>query len=793
MTFPVVGSNIPLAYEISNSLRFNDNDSAYLTRTPSSAGNRKTWTLSCWFKKSNLGINHTIFSAGGSPSYTHIRFSNNGKFLVYMEGKSIFETTPVFRDVSAWYHVVVACDTTQATASNRVKLYINGNQITTFDNESQPTQNLDTNYNSTVAHSIGRRETDGNLYLDGYLAEYNWIDGQQLSPTDFGEFDTDSGVWKPKQYEGTYGTNGFYLKFNNTGNLGEDSSGNDNTFTPVNLSGTADVMIDTPTNNFCTLNAVDKDGHTNAEGNLQVSGDVVYGMQKATQGVTTGKWYFEARLNTYQNDTAVGLANETENTYTNFTGGSTNSVGYLADGRFFYNGSSTTYSSASGGNIFQVAFDADSGKIWVGINNTWQNSGDPAAGTGQLQTVSWNYFIPVARTVTTGVLLYNFGQDSSFAGNSTKQNNTDDNGYGNFYYAPPTGFLALCTQNLATALSPTIDDGSQYFNTVLYTGNGSTQSITGVGFQPDMVWVKNRTSARNNVLVDSSRGVQLQLIPDYTSAENNNADGLTAFGSDGFSVGSALAWNESSNNMVGWNWKANGGTTSSNTDGSITSTVQANTTAGFSIVTYTGDGNASATVGHGLGVAPDIVIAKCRSLSQSWLVWGNNLGFTRMALNQVDADYGNYGVSFSSSTITLPSPSDNAWSGSGQTYLMYCFKSIEGYSKFGSYTGNGSSDGTFVYTGFRPQWVMIKRTDSADNWIIFDKKRDSYNGVSKMISANLSNAEYDDPTDNLDFVSNGFKLRINNARDNASGGTYIYMAFAENPFVTSGAVPVTAR
>ena len=312
-------------------------------------------------------------------------------------------------------------------------------------------QNNDTYFNDDIAHYIGKRGDNSN-YFDGYLTEFHMVDGSQLAQPSFGEFD-DNGVWIPKKYTGTYGTNGVFLEFQQTGTsanssgIGAYTSGNDNHFTPTNLAAN-DVTTDTCTNNFCTLNSVDKDGHTNAEGNLQVSGDVVYGMQRGTIGASSGKWYFEARLNTAQNDTAIALANEDENIFTRFSGETTNSVGYLADGRFFYNSSSTSYSSLTGGNIFQIAFDADSGKIWIGKNNTWQNSGDPANGTGSVQTVSWNFFLPAARTVGSGVLHYNFGQDSSFSGNSTAQNNTDGK-YGDFYYAPPSGFYALCTKRLA--------------------------------------------------------------------------------------------------------------------------------------------------------------------------------------------------------------------------------------------------------------------------------------------------------------------------------------------------------
>ena len=457
MVFPVVGGNESKGYEISNSLRFNDGDSASLARTPSSEGNRDTFTISFWFKRGVQGTRQFLINSwGGSTNdYAQIEITSsdgiNVQNTVSNTSQLDLRTNRKFRDSSAWYHIVLAVDSTQSTASNRAKLYVNGVQETSFSTETYMSQNNNTYFNDDIAHYIGKRGDNSN-YFDGYLTEFHMVDGSQLAQTSFGEFD-DNGVWIPIKYTGTYGTNGFFMQFKQTGTsanssgIGADTSGNDNHFTPTNLAAN-DVTTDTCTNNFCTLNSVDKDGHTNAEGNLQVSGDVVYGMQRGTIGASSGKWYFEARLNTAQNDTAIALANEDENIFTRFSGETTNSVGYLADGRFFYNSSSTSYSSLTGGNIFQIAFDADSGKIWIGKNNTWQNSGDPANGTGSVQTVSWNFFLPAARTVGSGVLHYNFGQDSSFSGNSTAQNNTDGK-YGDFYYAPPSGFYALCTKRLA--------------------------------------------------------------------------------------------------------------------------------------------------------------------------------------------------------------------------------------------------------------------------------------------------------------------------------------------------------
>jgi hypothetical protein len=334
-----------------------------------------------------------------------------------------------------------------------------------------------------------------------------------------------------------------------------------------------------------------------------------------------------------------------------------------------------------------------------------------------------------------------------------------------------------------------IDKPSEYFNTKLYTGNGSTQSITGVGFQPDLLWFKNRGSALNHIWFDSVRGIDKYFYGNLTEAEGTSATILTAVGSDGFTVGANNNVNENTKGIVSWNWKANGAGVS-NTDGSITSTVSASTTSGFSIVSYTGNGTGSATFGHGLGSVPQFVIVKRRDVGDGWQCWGNN--HTRLILNGTNADLGNFPITRSSTLITLPSTVNDAWNSSGGTYIAYCFADVKGFSKFGSYTGNGNANGTFVYTGFRPAFVLVKNTSTAGtNWQIVDNKRVGYNGANHRLYTDDSAAE--STTQTLDILSNGFKAITTNNLVNASGSTYIYMAFASQPFTTSTGIPATAR
>ena len=337
-----------------------------------------------------------------------------------------------------------------------------------------------------------------------------------------------------------------------------------------------------------------------------------------------------------------------------------------------------------------------------------------------------------------------------------------------------------------------IDKPSKYFDTKLYTGNGSTQSIGGLSFKPDFVWIKNRTNANSHQVFDNVRGVQKALYTNGTDAEETNANFLTAFNSDGISVGSGANVNGNASNVVAWNFLG-ANTTVSNTSGTITSTVSANTTSGFSIVSYTGTG-ANATVGHGLGVVPKMYMVKCRSTTGDWRVYTATTGNTGVLfLNDVSASVTQANMWNSTTpTSSVFSLGTNAnGNSSGATYIAYCFAEVKGYSKFGSYTGNGSTDGTFVYTGFKPKFFLVKRTDTTNSWTITNSSNQSYNQADTFLLADSSQAE--STATSVDYLSNGVKIRSTGAWGNASGGTYIYMAFAEQPLVGTNNVPATAR
>ena len=771
-------------YSIDNSLRFNDNDSAYLSRTPSSAGNRKTWTWSGWVKRSTVTTsNQNCFFGAWTSSADRFKmnFYQDKIEAIHIAGNTSFnfKITQLLRDVSSWYHIVLAVDTTQSTSSDRYKIYINGTQVTAFDNISYPSLNWDGTVNTTIEHTHG--ESDGSAnYLDGYLAEVNFVDGQALTPSDFGETG-DYGEWKAKKYTGTYGTNGFYLDFKNSGSLGNDANGSNN-WTVNNLAAT-DQMLDSPTNNFCTWNPVSNSAGGLAalsEGNLRYNpnGTSSASGMFGTIGVNSGKWYFEVYRKTAGNGFHTGIAGYSGSTRKNYL---------VYAGQYYYGDNNTTMGWASpgaNGEIISCAFDLDNNKIWFARNNVWKGSGNPSAGSGETDTLtagltSVSAYTKHANASYTGDDIHNFGQDSSFSGFKTAQGNADDNGIGDFYYTPPTGYLALCTQNLP---EPTVVP-SEHFNTVTYTGTGGTQSITGVGFQPDFVWIKNRSNTADHALTDAVRGATKTLRSSSTIAEFTSTAYLASLGTDGFSLGSSQSVNASSQTYASWNWKANGAGVS-NTNGTITSTVSANADAGFSIVSYTGNATAGATIGHGLSSKPEFIFVKKRSATAHWSVYNATAGATKWFLLNLTSSAQTASTIWNNTEPTssvLSVGTAGETNTSAATYIAYCFHSVEGYSKVGSYTGNGSADGTFVHCGFRPAYVMVKDTTVSHHWWVWDTaRRNTYNEMDEALVPNLSvTTQAPLPVDSL---SNGFKFRTSNTQMNTSGNTYIYLAFAEHPF-----------
>ena len=385
----------------------------------------------------------------------------------------------------------------------------------------------------------------------------------------------------------------------------------------------------------------------------------------------------------------------------------------------------------------------------------------------------------------------NAGQDSSFAGakSTGTANAADDNGFGNFYYTPPSGFLAMCAGNLPIDenIDPAQTDNDipqKQFNAITYTGTGSTQAISGLGFQPDLVWIKDLSSGENNRVTDSSRGVTKAIRSDISNAELTDSGGVTAFGTDGFTVGNHNNYNASTNSLVAWCWKANGGTTATDSTGTITSSVQANTKGGFSIVTYTGTGTA-ATIGHGLGKAPELIFVKNRDAGDDWAVYHVSNGNTHyMILNtnggKTDNTYWN-DTSPTSSVFSIGT--DHKLNASTEKYVAYCWAPIEGYSKFGAYTSNQNADGPFNYTGFRPKMIFVKMVVSGDGWGVWDSERSPTNVMDEMLRWDSDNAQATGTPYQVDFGANGFKVRTDNAQMNHNSyDPYIWGAWGDVPY-----------
>ncbi len=705
-------------------------------------------------------------SAGTGEYVSSCEIATNGVLSIRSDNQNNFtyntvSTVALFRDPSAWYHIVVAIDTPQANSSDRVKIYVNG-VLQSTAGSSYPSQNFDYGINTSgYTQYVGGAMRSGLRYGNGYFTEINFINGQALTPSSFGETDTITGVWKPKKYAGTYGTNGFYLNFaDNSGTtsttLGKDSSGNGNNWTPNNFSVTAgagnDSMIDTPTpyadggngrGNYCVLNPLTvsnpvtpSDAGTLSNGNLTLVTHASTGSGAAgtfAVNIPTGqKWYWEVTptsgVTAASQAAQIGIAN----------GGS---EGFPPTISYNYWSSDTiTYTN---GDVIGVAFDGTASQISFYKNGTLAK--------GPFSASNSNPLYPIARdNIATSITYeFNFGQRP-------------------FAYTPPSGFVALNTQNLP---EPSIKKPSSYMDVKLYSGTNASQSITGLGFSPDLIWFKNRTGTAFHGLFDSVRGRAAGLSSNVTDAESTSSAGndLVSFDANGFTLGPVQNWNStngSGNSIVAWCWKESA-------------------TPGFDIVTYTGNGTAGRTISHNLGVAPSLIIAKGRTNADNWPVGHASRGWDRhLLLNGTAAE----AVTSSSWNNTAPTSSvftvgsDARINQNTITYVAYLWSEVAGFSKFGSYTGNGSSDGPFLHCGFRPALVMIKSSSSGYDWFMFDNRRDPENVVDLALFPNSSSAESGGSTYMFDFTSNGIKIRNSQLNLNGSGNTYIFAAFAEAPF-----------
>ena len=713
-------------------------------------------------------MQYVFFAGTTSADYGGLAFSGDQFFVtnVISSGSTLtLGTQAIFRDPSAWYHFVVSIDTTQALSTNGVRMWVNG--VAQTLNVTTYTQNTTFQINNTIQHSVSSSNAGVRVqYFDGYLTEVNFIDGQALTQSSFGQIESTTGVWSPKQYVGTYGTNGFYLKFNNTSSvaaLGNDSSGNGNTWTVNNVSLTAgvtyDSMLDVPVNysdsgngrgNYCVLSPISRfsTGGTLSNANLTCALLGSVGNNKPTFGASSGKWYAEFTISSLSGQ-AVDVALVSSSPDLNTT---KLSAVYCSNGQTYNYGSSTFVAYGAGwvtGDVIAVAWDLDLNQV------TFYRNG---ASQGTLST-------PLVGTSASG------GDVSFTINNSSAQNITFSANFGQrpFTYTPPSGFRALNTNNLPT---PSIVNGANFMAATTYTGNAAARSLSNavnnVSFQPDLVWIKSRTpSATSHALFDSVRGTGKYLSSDTTAAETTNANTLTAFGANGFSLGTDTTLvNANANSYIAWQWRES-------------------VTAGLDVVSYAGTG-ANTTIAHNLGVAPAMVIVKRSQAgaTSNWQVRHTSIA----AANSIQLNLPNQAAAATtvwastaptSSVFTVGTSADvNA---SGISYVAYCFAEIAGFSKFGTYTGNGLADGPFVFCGFRSRFVMIKRTDVAANWVMFDSSRNPSNLTNLGLIPNDPAVEFTGTGTSLDILSNGIKARGAGAELNVSAATYIFAAFAEVP------------
>jgi len=778
-------SGVVDAYTIDNSCRFNSGDSPSLSRTPSGAGNQKTWTVSFWMKKTVINSGSMfIFSANATTEL--FWSSSTKKFGAQFTGGN-FYLDGLQRDFAAWYHVVWVMDTTQSTDTNRMKVYINGT-LQSISPSAWPSLNSDQHVNNTVAHAIGGRSSSSDYY-DGYISEFHLVDGTALTASSFGETG-DYGEWKPKRYSG-HGTNGFYLNFADASDLGDDESGNGNDFSENNIVA-SDQVTDTPSNNFAVLNALAKaTNHTYSEGNLKATGASAHNRAMSTIGFDSGKWYYEVLVLTYGNthpSIGVVTAHADNALNTTYTGSDAGGFGYYSGG---VNHNSSTnggsYATYTGGDIIGIACDMDNLKVYFYKNG----SNAITSGTAYETLVANTTYAFATSTNGSGVQVVNFGQDGTFAGNKTAQGNSDGT-YGNFYHSVPSGFKALCSKNIAEcAVIP-----SEHFGTVIYTGDGGSDRTISTNLSAvDFVWLKIRSGSDDFRLANTVTGGNKHLKSNAADVEATGTTVIKSFSGSTFNVGSDGAVNGNSSTYVAWCWKANG-SGSSNEDGSINTTAtSANPSAGISISTYTGTGS-DATVGHGLSKAPELFMVKSRDSGYNWGVYSSALTSADYALqlNSQNAETNSFDywndLAPTSSVINIGT---DAGSNSGDNYILYCFHSVESFSKIGVYAGNGSSsDGTFVYTGFRPSWIMLKRIDGTSHWRAHtsgNRTPPDVNGVFARLEVSGNGAEATSTSaGDLDFLSNGFKIKDGTAHVGASGNEYLFMAFAKTPFSHSNAV-----
>ena len=775
-----VGKFVPFTDNgtIDNSCLFNGTTNNFLSRTASSNGSGTTLTFSCWVKRGLLGLRDIVYNGNITSNSEHLHFDANNKLNYYEAGggarKWNYVTTRTFEDTSKWYHIYVRRDTTDSTAADRIQIYVDGERITAYDTETQPALNATGYWNQTTyGFYIGTTGNASYIRGIGYLAEVNMVDGTTVDVSTFGVTDTSTGRWIPKTLSGiTYGTNGFRLKFQDSSALGDDTSGNGNDLSATNLDST-NQTTDSPTQNHATFSPNrTANSPTLSEGNLSITApssnygkasiekifnsNISSGLYwEYTDGSTNG---FEGGIIKSSKGKPQTSEGETDGVILQRRGSGGGNTYWIKKNDSDYADTSVSHSSGD-----KIGIAVKDNKIWFAVNNTWVLSGDPANGTNPASTLDNTSYMAMLGCYGSTTVSANFGQRS-------------------FDYTPPTGFLALQQDNL-----PSTDRG-----------------VSG------LVWMKNRDTTDAPQWYDSSRGKHLYFVTNSTAAQATATDGLQKFLAGGQQIEDSDAINTAGESFVSWNWVGNGATKVTNNEGSNTTTVQANTAAGFSIVEFTppSSGFDAITYGHGLTQAPEWFLWKrTDSTSMRFLCYhhrsyansngGYALEFSASNANSAfNTEFGSTSVFTSAPTATTFALRNNSVTAGGQKHMAYCWHGVEGFSKFGQYNANNSTDGPFVYLGFKPKFLIIK-SSAAISWYVIDATRSPINPATAGITVDNSQVEFTNQF-TIDFLSNGFKIRNSNSGYGASTNStshdpYYYMAFAEHPFVGDGTSPVTAR
>jgi hypothetical protein len=734
--------------------------------------------FSFWIKRHELANRSMIvcwYNNTNNNSYFEFQADDTLR-LIQANGGSVTHsptTTQVFRDCSGWYHMHLKLDTAQAAAADRFVLHVNG--IDMLQSNATIAQNEVTTfaYGLSYTYYINRYGNSG--YRGSFsLADIHYMGDSVLTDyTDFGEFK--DGIWIPKLYEGSYGTDGFHLDFKDIADLGNDVSGEGSDFTLTNMLDSFSNSVDNPENNHCTLDYNIK--YTTIP--LRYGGTDFYNANStwynaaSTFVMETGKWYWECSVGS---DTAYLLPGVMQRpndrtgdicTYANHLYIDANWFGIYMRGVATYqkytNSAAAAFSpvgaNAAASDIIQFAYDADAGYLWFGVNDVWFNSGDPANGTNPIFTGLSGPIVPVTSVHSHLTNVFNFGQRGLYA-------------------TRPTGFNSLCTANLD--IPSMIKPDEEAMNTVIWTGDSAaTKAITGVGFSPDMVLIKARSGATTNfVLTDTVRGVDLGLAPNGNIVETDQATTgyLQSFDADGFTLnyggGTPTYTHRTGYTYVGWCWKMGA-------------------EYGLDIQTYTGDGIAGKTVAHDLGAVPEMMIVKNRVTNGTeWMVYHHEMHLTAPkdyyllwdeSGGRVDQVVMWNDTVPTSSVFTVGTNSNV--NESGIAMVAYLFASIEGYSRAFSFVGNGNAAGPYVYLGFRPAFIMYKNAQGANNWRIYDTVRNPVDGVAlKALYPDLNNVEATADGISIDIDANGFKIKVNTAFINTNNDYFIGMAFAGQPF-----------